>query len=321
MAKTRCNTATGGKLRITSDKTSMTSSFRMIFDKYISVCGAMLLLNSGTGLAESTNQTSPISAVTANITGGYEVKGSVPAAEKLPVKTDTPTYLRDVLPIFMGKCARCHGEPDRALPDWLDYQTAFKDRAEIKRRVWHSWNGSYYKQPMPAGTSLEAQTMTEDERLIIKRWVECGAPRGVLPSTDNGSRSIAVKMDAGKRLFGTVCAVCHQSAGQGISGRFPPLAGSDFLNADKQRTIKIVIDGLQGELVVNGQKFNSAMPKFPLSDQEIANVLTYVYSSMGNSGREITPDEVSAARAEEAGPSLARQTPATTISQEKSRFE
>lgn len=77
---------------------------------------------------------------------------------------------------------------------------------------------------------------------------------------------------------------------------FPPLAGSDFLNADKNRAIKIVINGRQGEIVVNGQKFNNSMPKFPLTDQDIANVLTFVYNSFGNAGIEVTPDEVATLR-------------------------
>jgi nitrite reductase (NO-forming) len=51
-------------------------------------------------------------------------------------------------------------------------------------------------------------------------------------------------------------------------------------------------------VTVNGQKFNNSMPKFPLSDEEIACALTYVYNSFGNSGKEVTPLEVSSVRAE-----------------------
>jgi len=40
------------------------------------------------------------------------------------------------------------------------------------------------------------------------------------------------------------------------------------------------------------------MPKFPLSDQDIANVLTFVYNSFGNSGLEVTPEEVKTLRAQ-----------------------
>jgi nitrite reductase (NO-forming) len=76
------------------------------------------------------------------------------------------------------------------------------------------------------------------------------------------------------------------------------LARSDFLNADKRRAVEAVINGLQGELMVNGQKYNNSMPKAPLSDQDVANVLTFVYSSFGNSGQEVTAQEVTAIRNE-----------------------
>jgi mono/diheme cytochrome c family protein len=207
----------------------------------------------------------------------------------------TPTYLREVLPIIMGRCARCHGEPERVLPDFMDYDTAFKHRLEMKRRVWQCWNGSYYKQPMPPGNSFEERSMAAEERAIIKRWVEAGAPRGVVELTGS-AQSRPERIEAGKKLFGTVCAVCHQPAGQGIPGRFPPLATSDFLNADKDRAIKVVLDGLQGDIEVNGQKFSSSMPRFPLGDDDIANVLTYVYNTMRNSGKDVTADEVKALR-------------------------
>ena len=84
---------------------------------------------------------------------------------------------------------------------------------------------------------------------------------------------------------------------------FPPLAGSDFLNANKDRAIKTVIFGRQGEVVVNGMKFNNNMPSFPLTDDDIANVLTFVYNSFGNSGLEVTAAEVAAERTHPPAPS------------------
>jgi nitrite reductase (NO-forming) len=95
-----------------------------------------------------------------------------------------------------------------------------------------------------------------------------------------------------------VCSACHQPSGQGIPNRFPPFARSDFLNADKNRAIKVLLRGLQGEVTVNGLKFNNSMPSFPLGDEDIANALTYVYNSFGNSEKEVTPDEVRILRAQ-----------------------
>ncbi|HXA45665.1 MAG TPA: hypothetical protein VNZ25_09175, partial [Candidatus Angelobacter sp.] len=45
-----------------------------------------------------------------------------------------PTYLRDVLPIFMGNCSSCHNQQSRFVYNWLDYKTAYGDRWEIRRR-------------------------------------------------------------------------------------------------------------------------------------------------------------------------------------------
>src|SRR5277367_3585026 len=68
----------------------------------------------------------------------------------------SPTYLRDILPIIMGRCSRCHNEQARFVYNWLDYRTAFADRWEIKRRVWDSWKGTYFKESMPIANSPES---------------------------------------------------------------------------------------------------------------------------------------------------------------------
>jgi nitrite reductase (NO-forming) len=100
------------------------------------------------------------------------------------------------------------------------------------------------------------------------------------------------RIKRGQKVFATNCAACHQSNGQGIPHAFPPLAKSDFLNADKIRAIQTVTGGRQGKLVVNGQEYNGVMPAWSLSDEDIANVLTFAYNSWGNSGKVVTPQEV-----------------------------
>lgn len=210
---------------------------------------------------------------------------------------ETPTYLRDVQPIFMRRCSRCHNTQARFVYDWLDYKTAYTDRHEIKRRLWDSWKGTYFKESMPISNSPESLMITDAERVLIRDWVAAGSPRGI-PLPPGGPKSKAERIELGRQLFSSLCAACHQPTGQGVPNVFPPLAGSDFLNADKNRAIKIVLNGRQGELIVNGQNFNNSMPKFPLTDDDIANALTFVYSSFGNAGLEVTPEEVKALRAE-----------------------
>jgi nitrite reductase (NO-forming) len=122
-----------------------------------------------------------------------------------------------------------------------------------------------------------------------------GAVRGVAPPP-GAPKSKVERIELGRQLFSSICSACHQPTGRGLPNVFPPLAGSDFLNADKNRAIKTVINGRQGEIVVNGLKFNNSMPKFPLSDDDIADVLTFVYNTFGNAGMEVTPEEVKALR-------------------------
>jgi mono/diheme cytochrome c family protein len=236
------------------------------------------------------------------------------AAAATQSTNQAPTYLRDVLPIIMGKCSRCHNEQARFVYNWLDYQTASADRWEIKRRVWDAWKGTYFKESMPIANSPESLALTEEERLTIRNWVTGGGVRGVTPPP-GAPKSKTEKIELGRRLFTSICAACHQPTGQGLPNVFPPLASSDFLNADKNRAIKIVINGRQGEVIVNGRKFNNSMPKFPLGDDDIANVLTFVYNSFGNAGLEVMPDEVKLLRTQPPDPEGAKATP------QKSEFE
>ncbi len=106
----------------------------------------------------------------------------------------------------------------------------------------------------------------------------------------------AERLERGERVYKNVCAACHQQGGQGIEGAFPPLAGSDYLNADRTRAIRVASGGLSGRIVVNGKEYNSQMPGLNLSDEDLANVLTYVFSQWGNAGHEVKPSEVAATR-------------------------
>ncbi|WP_103071608.1 copper-containing nitrite reductase [Aquimarina sediminis] len=104
------------------------------------------------------------------------------------------------------------------------------------------------------------------------------------------------KMEYGKATYMQSCFACHQAEGQGIPNAFPPLAKSDYLNADVNRAIDIVLNGKSGEITVNGEKYNSVMTRQDLTDEEISNVLTYVYNSWGNSKKEITASMVASRR-------------------------
>jgi len=112
-------------------------------------------------------------------------------------------------------------------------------------------------------------------------------------SEAKGTLSLDDQVHAGQALFAGTCSVCHQANGAGLPGVFPPLAKSDFLAADVSRATGIVLRGLTGKVAVNGQEYNSVMPPMQqLTDDEIANILTYVLNSWGNPGGRVSTEDV-----------------------------
>ncbi len=111
------------------------------------------------------------------------------------------------------------------------------------------------------------------------------------------ARTVAEQVEFGSRVYAQNCAACHQPDGRGLPGAFPPLAASDFLNADWRRAVGIVLNGRSGPITVNGVEYNSVMPALTLTDADVANVLTYVYSQWRNAGTVVSPEQVRAVRA------------------------
>ena len=117
-------------------------------------------------------------------------------------------------------------------------------------------------------------------------------------AAERGTLSREQQIAAGESLFAGTCSVCHQASGQGLEGVFPPLAKSDFLMTDVKRAMTIALNGLTGPVTVNGKTYNSVMPPMSqLNDDEIANILTYVRNSWGNTGDVVTAAQVAQIRA------------------------
>jgi mono/diheme cytochrome c family protein len=107
--------------------------------------------------------------------------------------------------------------------------------------------------------------------------------------------------DRGKKIFSANCQTCHQANGEGVPGQYPPLAGSEFTNGGSRRMAMIVLKGLQGPVKVKGQQFGSAVMQpwdKTLTDQKIADVMTYERSEWGNHASPVTAEQVAALRKE-----------------------
>jgi len=106
-------------------------------------------------------------------------------------------------------------------------------------------------------------------------------------------------MAHGESVYLGNCAACHQPTGVGLAGAFPPLAGSDFLQGNRQEVLAAALFGLQGEIVVNGETYNGVMPSLGhLADEDLAAAITYVFGSWGNGLAAVSVEEVTALREE-----------------------
>lgn len=97
----------------------------------------------------------------------------------------------------------------------------------------------------------------------------------------------------GAKIYQQYCSACHQMNGKGASGRFPPLIETDWVTGDKERLIKVLLNGMEGSLKIDDEVYNGVMPQHSfLKDKEIAQVLTYIRSSFGNEASEVSENEV-----------------------------
>ena len=95
--------------------------------------------------------------------------------------------------------------------------------------------------------------------------------------------SLSISIENGRILYDDFCIRCHLPNGKGQIGIIPPLAKSDFLYEHMEESIKALkFGGIEGEIIVNGVKYNSRMEKMGLYNDEIADVMNYILNSWGN---------------------------------------
>ncbi len=100
----------------------------------------------------------------------------------------------------------------------------------------------------------------------------------------------------GKEVYSLHCQSCHMEKGEGVEGLYPPVAKTSYVK-DTKKIIGIILNGQSGEITVNEKKYNTDMPaQAYLTDQQIADVLTYVRSSWGNKYPAVTAAQVKAER-------------------------
>ncbi|HMF72252.1 MAG TPA: cytochrome c [Flavitalea sp.] len=104
-------------------------------------------------------------------------------------------------------------------------------------------------------------------------------------------------LSRGKKVYTNVCLACHMADGAGVPNMNPPLIKTTYVLGDKTALIKIILNGFDEDVQINGQTYSNSMTSHSdLSDQQIADVLTYVRNSFGNKASAVTVAEVTRAR-------------------------
>ncbi len=135
----------------------------------------------------------------------------------------------------------------------------------------------------------QADVVYMAEGSTIQRIPGSRAPVG--KPTANKEERIA----RGEIVYKRNCVACHGQEGKGVPKVFPPLAGSDFLTSPEV-AVSAVVNGLSGEIKVNGETYNNVMPNLQLSDEDAASVVTFVLNSWGNKGGDVSPKTIARVR-------------------------
>ena len=134
----------------------------------------------------------------------------------------------------------------------------------------------------------------------------------VWPGKPGASPATAVKpltkeqqarFETGRTLFTRVCAACHQASGRGLDGLAPPLLDSEWVLGSPERLVRVVLNGLRGNITVLGRQHTGDMPAFggALNDEQVSSVLTYLRREWGHVAPPIEPEQVRKIRAATAG--------------------
>ncbi len=120
----------------------------------------------------------------------------------------------------------------------------------------------------------------------------------ILTNAQNTGTDLKSSVLRGKKIYEQNCLTCHQADGNGVPNLNPPLSKTTYVLGDQVRLIKIVLNGLEEEIEINGNYYSNPMPSFGsvLNDQQIADVLTYVRNSFSNKASQVTAAKVKTVR-------------------------
>lgn len=178
-----------------------------------------------------------------------------------------------------------------------------KKRRQMRRHMQNRMSQEWYSQmqSMHQQMARRHEQMNHPERARQHRQMGdgYGKMKNMVPENNQSSNEpINENADPsllnGANLYTQNCASCHGQNAQGLGIAFPPLLNSKWITGDKSVPVRIIRDGLSGEIQVNGNTYNGSMPSFKarLSTAEIAAIINYLRDRSNGDYSQITQDDV-----------------------------
>ena len=144
-----------------------------------------------------------------------------------------------------------------------------------------------------AKSRLPALAALSNQLLEAFQWPGKAEASGKEPATPLTPQQQA-RFEQGKELYALICGSCHQPHGRGQEGLAPSLLNSDWVLGSAERMTQIVLHGLQGPIVIDGEEWNLFMPGLVdvLNDEQLAAVMTYVRREWGHAASPVDPEFV-----------------------------
>ncbi|MEH6406164.1 MAG: PQQ-dependent sugar dehydrogenase [Leeuwenhoekiella sp.] len=162
-------------------------------------------------------------------------------------------------------------------------------------RDWHPRFQPWMYDSVPEGPDkiYRIRAMPKDEELDPKLAIYEEDKEPLKLESENWNPDLEDEFVSGGKLYANNCMSCHGPNGQGSEDLIPPLSGTDWVTGVKGKLIRTVLTGLSYPIEVNGKKYNQEMPSYSqLTDQEIADILTYIRGSFDNETSGIIMGEV-----------------------------
>lgn len=192
------------------------------------------------------------------------------------------------------------GDPNTGLGRWSEddiarfLKTGRNDHAAVFGSMTEAFNNSTQFL-----TDADLRAMAVYLKSLPGDPARDGTPWEYNPATNEALTLANRVTHPGAAIYMARCASCHGADGRGQVPWIPPLAGSSASLAPvPDSTLNVTLNGSMRS-VADGVPNPYRMPPFrvQLSDQEIADVVSFIRTGWGNTGGEVTAEQVAAMRA------------------------